>query len=173
MPLRIPAVNAARCKITGFDGLKQYCAEARSNARPYAAGASYSGRALLVEDDELNQIVAAELISSFGAEVEIAEDGVEAPELFDASEEGAFDIIFMDWQMPNLDGLDTTRAIREREKERGWNRAPIIAMTANAFDEEREQALAAGMDGFIAKPISLATIEHFLKKHLPAKPTKS
>lgn len=173
VPLRIPAVNAARCKITGFDGLKQYCAEARSNARPYAAGASYSGRALLVEDDELNQIVAAELISSFGAEVEIAEDGVEALELFDASEEGAFDIIFMDWQMPNLDGLDTTRAIREREKERGWNRAPIIAMTANAFDEEREQALAAGMDGFIAKPISLATIEHFLKKHLPAKPTKS
>ena len=74
---------------------------------------------MLVEDDELNQIVAAELISSFGAEVEIAEDGVEALKLFDASEESAFDIIFMDWQMPNLDGLDTTRAIREREKERG------------------------------------------------------
>ena len=172
VPLRIPAVNVAACEITGFEQIKQHCAKIRANTRPYAAGVSFSGHVLLVEDDELNQIVASEIISSFGAEVEIAEDGIEAVERVKTAEEGAFDIIFMDWQMPNLDGLAATGLIRALEKERGWNRAPIIAKTANAFDEDRERALAAGMDGFIAKPISLATIEHFLRKHLPAKPAE-
>lgn len=128
---------------------------------------------LLVEDDELNQLVASELISSFGAQVDIAEDGLTAAEIFENAGEGAFDIVFMDWRMPRADGLEATSLIRKIEEGRGWSRTPIIAMTANAFDEDRKRALAGGMDGFIAKPISLETIEHFLKKHLPEKPSSN
>jgi len=80
-------------------------------------------------------------------------------------DEGNFDLILMDCQMPEMDGLEATREIRRRETRR---RIPIIALTANAFSDNRERCLAAGMDDFIAKPFELKRLEQALRRHLPA-----
>lgn len=106
-------------------------------------------RVLLVEDGEINREVAVGLLELDGHEVETAENGLEALAKLDAS---IFDVILMDLEMPELDGMSTARAIREREAATG-ERIPIIAMTAHAVSGYRDRCLAAGMDGFLTKPI--------------------
>jgi len=103
---------------------------------------------LLVEDNLINQQVARELISVFGVHVECANNGQEAIEIL---KEQQFDMIFMDIQMPILDGVETTRIIREQ-----WllDKQPIVAMTANAMTGDREKYLACGMDDYLSKPIN-------------------
>ena len=107
-------------------------------------------RILLVEDNSLNQQVASGLLEDMGHAVTIAGNGREAVETF---AEGVFDLVFMDIQMPEMDGYQATAVIRE-EQQRSSIRVPIVAMTAHAMSGDREKCLAAGMDDYISKPIS-------------------
>ena len=111
-------------------------------------------RILLVEDNELNMEIATEVLSEIGFVVEQAEDGLICLDKVSRAEKGYYDLILMDVQMPNLDGYSTTKRIRSL-KERGKAEIPIIAMTENAFEEDRQNALNAGMNGHLAKPIEI------------------
>ena len=119
---------------------------------------NYKGKkALLVEDNELNREIATAIIEEIGLEVDIAEDGTDAVNMMSSAEGRKYDLIFMDIQMPKMDGYTATREIRTLVDPKCAN-IPIIAMTANAFEEDRKKAIKAGMNGHIAKPISADAI---------------
>ena len=122
-------------------------------------------RILLVDDNELNREIASEILAETGAIIEEAEDGVEAFDKVRESDPGYYDIVLMDVQMPRMNGYESTKAIRALENEALAN-IPIIAMTANAFDEDREDALEAGMNEHIAKPIDVVKLFDCLRKIL-------
>jgi len=109
-------------------------------------------RILLAEDGLVNQKVAVRLLEQRGHTVVVANDGAEAVAATEASDGREFDLILMDLRMPGMDGFEATKEIRNAEKTRG-GRIPIVAMTASAMAEDREQCTTAGMDGFLAKPI--------------------
>lgn len=111
-------------------------------------------RILLVEDNELNAEIATELLGEAGFIIERAEDGKICIEMLEDKDAKYYDLILMDVQMPNLNGYDTTRIIRKMKDEVKAN-IPIIAMTANAFEEDKQNALLAGMNGHLAKPIEV------------------
>ena len=126
----------------------------------------FSGkRVLLAEDNELNQILAENILTSVGLSVDIACDGTEAVEKVKAAAVGYYDIILMDVQMPHMDGYEATRQIRALENKDKAN-VPIIAVTANAFDEDRQIAVDAGMNGHLAKPYDIPMIMETLKNLL-------
>ena len=106
-------------------------------------------RILVVEDNAVNQKVACGLLERHGHTVVVAVNGKEA---LHTLREQAFDLVLMDVQMPEMDGLEATAAIRAGEEGTG-RRLPIIALTAQALQEDRERCLAAGMDGYLAKPV--------------------
>ena len=134
-------------------------AEPASNpAQPTAADLK-GKKLLLVEDNELNREIALEILKEAGFVVDTAEDGAVAVQKIKQAAPGQYDLILMDIQMPNLDGYEATRQIRalpDAEKAS----IPIFAMTANAFEEDRQNALAAGMNGHIAKPLD---VPHLLR----------
>jgi len=105
---------------------------------------------LLVEDNAINRQVISKMLEPTKAVVVMAEDGIKA---LDVLKEQSFDLILMDCQMPNMDGYECTRTIRVMELKTGW-RVPIVAITANAYEEDKQRCLIAGMDDFIAKPIN-------------------
>ena len=113
-------------------------------------------RILLVEDNAVNRKVASLMLRSMGHTVELAENGQVA---LDRLEEPGIDLVFMDCQMPILDGMEATRRLRER-----GNRVPIVAMTANALDGDREACLAVGMDDYLSKPITPDALEDVLRR---------
>lgn len=118
----------------------------------------YSGKkVLLVEDNELNREIATEILKSLGLKVDCAADGMDAVEIMSSEAGNQYDMIFMDIQMPKMDGYTATREIRTLNDSKKAN-IPIIAMTANAFDEDRKKAIKAGMNGHIAKPIDVNVI---------------
>lgn len=121
---------------------------------------------LLVEDNELNREIAVEILSEVGFSMETAEDGTIAVEKMRHADAGNYDLILMDVQMPKMDGYEATREIRKLNDPEIAS-IPIIAMTANAFAEDRQKAFEAGMDGYIAKPIDISkmmeTLRGFLK----------
>jgi CheY-like chemotaxis protein len=131
-----------------------------------AACGALQGRVLLVEDDALNSEIAVELISACGVEVETAFDGEQALKRVIEVEPGYFGCVFMDCQMPKMGGLEATRRIRQFEAENDLPRLPIVAMTANAFNDDRLRALESGMDDFISKPISLSELERAMREFL-------
>lgn len=125
--------------------------------------ADYAGRrVLLVEDDPTNREIAEIVIRQTGVELDIAENGAEALELFGRND---YDVILMDLQMPVMDGLTATRRIRELPRGR---RVPILAMTANAFEEDREHCKAAGMNDFMSKPFDPEQLHALLLKWFQA-----
>ena len=119
---------------------------------------------LLVEDNPINQRLACALLEKQGHCVSLAQHGQEALEML---ADAAFDLVLMDVQMPVLDGLETTRQWRAREAAEGRRPLPIIAMTANAMAGDREVCLAAGMDGYVAKPVSVATLNAEIERLRP------
>ncbi len=104
---------------------------------------------LVAEDNKVNQRLALRLLEKLGHSVELANNGREAVDMLD---QGVFDVVLMDVQMPMLGGLEATAVIREHEKGTGI-RVPIYALTAHAMKGDRERCLAAGMDGYLSKPI--------------------
>jgi signal transduction histidine kinase/CheY-like chemotaxis protein len=117
------------------------------------AGGHAALRVLLAEDNPVNVKFALKLLERAGHDVTVAGNGRQAVDLW-ASEQPPFDVILLDVQMPEMDGLDATRAIRQIESDRdGDNNVPVIAMTANAMAGDREMCLNAGMDGYVAKPV--------------------
>jgi PAS domain S-box-containing protein len=115
-------------------------------------------RVLVVEDHAVNRLLATRLLKKFGCDVQIAENGRIACE---RTARETYDLVFMDCQMPEMDGFEATRTIRAREFESGRH-LPIVALTANAMREDRERCLDAGMDDYIAKPCSAADFERTL-----------
>ncbi len=122
-------------------------------------------RVLAAEDNPTNQLVLRALLEPLGAEITMVADGREAVEAF---EQSAFDVVLMDVQMPRMNGLDATRAIRALEARRGGAATPILALTANVMSHQIEGYLEAGMDGYIAKPLDLATFYGALDEVLSA-----
>ena len=112
---------------------------------------------LLVEDNELNMEIAEFLLEDEGAVLTKAWNGQEAVDIFKNSPDGTFDVILMDIMMPVMDGLTATRTIRGLMREEA-ERIPIIAMTANAFEEDRKRSMEAGMNGHVAKPLNMQEI---------------
>ena len=144
-------------------GQKQ--AGAEDNILP-AADSDFRGRQiLLVEDNELNREIAVALLSEYGFQVDTAEDGAEAVEKVKNSRPGDYDLVLMDVQMPVMNGYEATEQIRSLD-DPALAGITILAMTANAFDEDRKKALACGMDGFLSKPIVIEELISTLQNSL-------
>lgn len=141
--------------------------EASAEAPAPVACPRWSGRALLVEDNPVNQLLAETLLGECGLAVETAGNGVEAVERVQAN---TYDVIFMDCQMPEMDGYEASRRIREWESAAERTRTPIVALTANALPSDRERCLAAGMDDYLSKPFLLEDIERLVSRWLPPAP---
>jgi PAS domain S-box-containing protein len=126
----------------------------------HSAAKRFSGRVLLVEDNVVNQKVARRFLERLGCDVTVAENGVES---IAAWEQGAFQIVLMDVQMPVMDGYTATREIRDRE--RGQRRTPIVALTANAMTGQLERCLEAGMDALLTKPLAVEALQDVLERY--------
>jgi signal transduction histidine kinase/ligand-binding sensor domain-containing protein/CheY-like chemotaxis protein len=118
-------------------------------------------RVLVAEDNPVNRRVAILLMEKLGCTVETAGDGLEAVEMCARM---PFDIVFMDCQMPEMDGYDAAAAIRRAEKENGWPRLPIVALTAHAAATDRDRCFAAGMDDYLSKPVSVEQIRAVIRR---------
>lgn len=144
--------------------------EEPSAQRPDVLWKDYTVRRfLLTEDNALNMEIAVELIRVTGASVDCAVNGLEAVEMFMASPAGFYDAIFMDVQMPVMDGYTATRKIRASGHPDA-KAIPIIAMTANTFTEDIDAALASGMNGHIAKPVDVRALYQIIAEFLESRP---
>lgn len=142
------------------------CSEAGAVDKDENMACDFSGkRILLVEDNEINREVAMELIAGTNATVEFAENGIEALTLFSESKEGHYDLIFMDVQMPMMDGYETTRHIRALHR-KDAGAVPIIAMTANAFSEDIQMSFKSGMNSHISKPLDAKLLMRKLNEYI-------
>ena len=131
-----------------------------------AAGSDFRGRCiLLVEDNELNREIAVEILNEYGFLVDTAKNGAEAVEKVKNSTSGKYDLVLMDVQMPVMNGYEATKQIRALD-DPALAGITILAMTANAFDEDRKKALKCGMDGFLSKPIVIEELISTLQKNL-------
>ena len=130
----------------------------------------FNGHVLLVDDVRTNRIVAGTMLRKMGLEVVEAEDGAQAVEK--VQQFGSFDLVLMDIQMPVMDGYAATRRIRDWESESGQPPRTIVALTAGAFEEDRQQALDTGMNDFLAKPFSVDALRGLLFRHLGGLPSE-
>jgi len=138
----------------------------RNEVRPSADALknSLSGHILVVEDNPTNRVILKTMHNRMGLTTRLAEDGQVAYDVYTSGQE--FDGILMDVSMPRMNGLESTRLIREWERKNEQRRCPIIAITANAYSEDRQACLDAGMDDFIAKPIMVEQLSLSLNKYL-------
>jgi CheY-like chemotaxis protein len=134
---------------------------ADDRARPRAAPHAVGGRVLLVEDEPVNREIVAILLEERGVGFDVAEDGAQAVDL---ASRNRYDLILMDMQLPVLNGLEATERIRRLPHA---DKTPIVAMTANAFDEDRGRCLAVGMVDFLAKPFKPDEFLRLLDRYLP------
>jgi len=134
-----------------------------SRARRCDAAPVPAGKILLVEDNVVNQKVATTMLTRLGCEVELAVNGEEGVRAF---RDGRYDLVFMDCQMPVMDGFQATQAIRELERARGGEPTPVLAMTASALVQDEQRCLAAGMDGHLAKPVRAVDLRALLRRWL-------
>jgi CheY-like chemotaxis protein len=127
------------------------------------AGTAHSRRSrlLLVEDNFVNQRVAVYMLAKLGHEVDVARHGREAIDLLSKA---VYDLVLMDCQMPEMDGFEATRVIRDRASTVLDHEIPVVAMTANAFPEDRARAIAAGMNDFLAKPVDRAVLADIIDR---------
>jgi CheY-like chemotaxis protein len=146
--------SAIATALTGYSRVVR--AETSESPRP-----STRANILLAEDNVVNQRVATRMLEKDGHRVTVVNNGREALAVL---EQGEFDMVFMDVQMPEMDGLEATAEIRRKEKRSGA-RIPIIAMTAHAMTGDRERCLAAGMDDYISKPIRVKSLLELAEKH--------
>lgn len=147
------------------DSLPENAAEDENLWQPDTPLSLTGQRILLAEDNELNQEIARTLLEMQGAVVDVADNGQEAVEQFQRQKPGAYLAILMDIRMPVLDGIEATKQIRSLEGEDG-RQIPILAMTANAFEEDRKKAYDAGMSGYLIKPLDINTLLSELKNLL-------
>jgi CheY-like chemotaxis protein len=122
---------------------------------------------LVAEDNAVNRTVIVSLLQKMGHQVTVAEDGEQALSLALAQR---FDLLFMDVRMPKLDGLAATAELRRRERGRGVH-LPVVAMSAAVLPQDRENCRAAGMDGYLAKPVNFDSVQEELERHCPAAST--
>ena len=150
---------------TLMSSIGQSQAEPEDSVLP-AAGSDFRGRCiLLVEDNELNSEIALEILNEYGFLVDTAENGAEAVEKVKNSMPGNYDLVLMDVQMPVMNGYEATKQIRALD-DPALAGITILAMTANAFDEDRKEALECGMDGFLSKPIVIEELIDALRDNL-------
>jgi len=140
---------------------------AARSAVPTAA--ARRGRFLLVEDNFVNERVAVYMLTKLGAKVDVARHGAEAIDMLSRSR---YDLVLMDCQMPEMDGFEATRTIRDPTSTVLDHAVPVIAMTANAFPEDRARALACGMDDFLSKPVDRSVLANMIDKWLKPVPEK-
>ena len=160
-PLRQSALYDTLIELVAGDA-NGHPARHREETAPSRAEALH-GRILLAEDNLVNQEVAISMLETLGCSVKVANNGEEA---IHRDQREVFDLVLMDCQMPGIDGFQATRAIRDRERALG-RRIPIIALTANAMQGDREQCLAVGMDDYLSKPFGLGQLRAMLEKWLP------
>jgi CheY-like chemotaxis protein len=131
-----------------------------------AASSEYTAlNVLFVEDNPVNQLLGLHFLRSLGAQATLAENGLQA---LAAIEANAFDLVLMDWHLPEMDGLEATRRIRAREAESGGRRVPIVAVTANAMQGDRERCFEAGADDYLAKPYRIEQLRALIERHCAA-----
>src|SRR5690606_7593844 len=164
---RVKPVRIAQLRNTVMQALgacAPHPAPGRAPAQP-VANESGSLRVLLAEDNTVNQLVMTRLLSKRGHEVTVVGNGREA---VSAVRERTFDLVFMDVQMPELDGLEATQQIRAMESAEGLARVRIVALTAHAMKSDRDQCIAAGMDDYLSKPIVPAELDRVLAQSASA-----
>jgi len=128
----------------------------------------FSGNVLIVEDNLINQKLAINILESFGLNVDVANNGLEG---FEKRKNGNFDLIFMDIQMPVMDGIEATHKILEYEKDENRDHVPIVTLTANALQGDKERFLKEGLDEYISKPIDRGELLYILNKFIPERRT--
>jgi CheY-like chemotaxis protein len=156
LPLRLAPTSSGDGPLSGHMELSEVA----------QAGPRYAGLVvLLAEDNPVNELMMRQLLLRLDCTVRVARGGAQAVALW---EQGGVELILMDVQMPGMSGLEATQKIRELETRRRYNRTPIVAVTANAMSGDREQCLAAGMDGYTPKPVSpqalMAEMDRVLKR---------
>ncbi|MCK5336942.1 MAG: response regulator, partial [Gammaproteobacteria bacterium] len=124
----------------------------------------FNARVLVVEDNKVNQAVARGMLQKFGLHIDLVANGKEA---INTLQQQHYDLVFMDCQMPVLDGYEATRQIRDQQSAVQNHAIPVIAMTANAMQGDRDRCIAAGMDDYMAKPIDISKLQHMLEQWLP------
>jgi PAS domain S-box-containing protein len=154
-PVRAASLKAQLVAAPAHDGPIAAAPDSASAIEEVFAGVRKPLNVLAAEDNEINALLTRALLTRLGHHTTVAESGAAALERWRAARESGapYDLILMDMQMPGMDGLEAALRIRAAEAERGAPRTPIIALTANAFAEDRESCLAAGMDGFLVKPL--------------------
>ena len=148
------------CRIASEDEI-----QAKREINPSDQKCLCGTRILLTEDNDLNAEIATELLQEEGCTVDRAKDGVECVDMLEKAANGTYQLIFMDVQMPVMNGYDATKKIRRMDDPQKAN-IPIVAMTANAFSEDKQVALDAGMNDHIAKPINMSVLVPTLRKYL-------
>jgi CheY-like chemotaxis protein len=167
-PIRRAELNAAIVRVLSSRPDRRIgSAPVREVAPPVGTGRGIRSvaplRILLAEDNEINRRVAVRILEKEGHQVFAVEDGRKA---LDALRSWTFDVVLMDVQMPVMDGLEATRAIRQSERQSSAH-IPIIALTAHAMSGDRERCLEAGTDDYISKPINVRALLSLLEKHRP------
>ena len=162
--LRLPVALSDGPAATGADAAVAPSGQPMGAPAPVAPGVS-ARRVLLVEDNPVNRMVAGEMLAMLGCVVSLAEDGQQALQQL---AESPVDLVLMDLQMPVMDGITATRALREREGAQGLPRTRVIALSGNSAADYGEACVQAGMDGFLVKPVSLDSLRAVLRSAPPA-----